>query len=177
MRHPILLPPMSAKQRKRKEDTKEKVHSVCPARPPPPRHRSKFHLTSIPYIHRWGLRSPVLARGLGPPRSSLALRSSIALLLFCQPRSTGSARRCPPHVMWVGSVVIGRKVDHSSCSALSDAGPHPWGSNQPPPPLALPVGGLVDRSGLLPVSLCRRCVGACQPVCPRTSLFSFGPLA
>ena len=94
VRHPILppCPPNKGKE----EMTNEKIHSVCPARPPPPRHRSKLHQTSITYIHRRGLRSPVLARGLGPPRSSWALRSPIALLLFSQLRSMESARRCPP---------------------------------------------------------------------------------
>ena len=73
---PVTFPHMSAKQRKE--------HSVCPARPPPTRYGPKLRLTSIPYIHRWGLRSRILARGL----------------------------------------------DHTSCSALSDAVPHFWGSNR-----------------------------------------------
>ena len=121
VRHPIPLPPMSAKQRKRKEDTKGGTSYLSRSASSTPAHRPKLHLTSITYIHRRDLRSLVLARGLAPPRSPWALRSPIRLLLFCQPRSMGSACWCPPHVMWVGHVVIGRRIGHSSCSGRGAA--------------------------------------------------------
>ena len=53
-------------------------------------------------------------------------------------------------LVWVGRVVIGRKIDCTSCSALSAAEPLLWGSTRFPPPLLPP-----ERAGrpvALPVS-------------------------
>ena len=96
----ISFPPCPPNNGKEKKIQKKMyiLFVVCPARSPPLRRGPKLHLASIPYIHRRHIRSLVLARGLGPPRSSWALRFLIALLLFCPPHSMASAR-WRPH-MW-----------------------------------------------------------------------------
>ena len=74
----------------------------------------------------------------------------------------------------LGRVVIDRKSDQTSCSALSDAEPHLWGSNRLP--LVLPPsweGWLTGRAMGLDVTF----VMACLSVRPRTSLLFFGLLA
>ena len=95
------------KGKRNNTQVKGKEHSVYPARPLPPLCGPKLRLTSIPYIHRGGLRSRVLARGLDPPRSSWALRSPVVLLLFCQPTRWVSLL-VPSYVVWVGRGVVGR---------------------------------------------------------------------
>ena len=100
----ISFPPVPPDKEKTPETKENYILFGPPGARPPPRCGTKLHLTFIPYIHCRGLRSLVPARGLGPPRSSWALRSPIALLLFRQPHSVGSAYWCPP--MWCGWCVV-----------------------------------------------------------------------
>ena len=76
----------------------------------------------------------------------------------------------PPHVVWVGRVVIGRKSDQTFHSALLVVEPHFWGKTDPPS-LAPPPG----RAGR-PVGprLCRcRLFVAGLSIRPRTSSLLF----
>ena len=167
VRHPILLPPMSAKQRKRKEDTKEKVHSVCPARPSPPRHRPKLHLTSIPYMLHPSPGPPKPCPREGPCPPALVVGAAIshrAAPVLPTPLD-GVSPLVPPCARDAGRacrnwsknrpLVLLRVVGRGA--AFLGVKPTPTSSWE----------GLVDRSGLLPVSLCRSCVGACLFQSPR----------
>ena len=95
VRHPILLLLEPPDKRKRNNRPRQKKNTFCLARPALPRRGPKLHLDlHPPFLHHWGLRSRVLARGFDPPRSLWALRSAIALLLSCRPRSRSAGLAC-----------------------------------------------------------------------------------
>ena len=189
------LPPSSARQKKGRKTTQDKgkSHPARPARPPPPRRGTKLYLTSIPYIHRWGPRSLVLARSLAPRarRGCCDLPSHCSCFAnptrwgqpagapscgvggaWCVSLTNQSSLRYRPRRLLISIVGVPlitgmgwahcnwSKFDHTSCSALSYAEPHSWGSNRSPlvlPPLGR-AGWLTGRSTphlLACVKVCR----------------------
>ena len=103
----------SAKQKKKNEPTRPRKNTFYLAHPASSSLGvgPNSSLTSIPILHRPGLRSRVFTRSLGPPLSLWAQRSPIALLLFFRSGSTGSDRGA--HLVWVGRVMVGRRSNHS----------------------------------------------------------------
>ena len=63
-----------------------------------------------------------------------------------------SATVVPPHVVWVGRVVIGRKPDQTFRSALPVVEPHFWVENRSPPRLPSWESRSTGRAMALPVS-------------------------
>ena len=114
--------PHICQTKKRKQKTPTNQNRLFnPARPPAGT-GPELHLASIPLLHRRGPPKSFPARSPGHLLSLRALRSLIALLLSCQPRSVGSARLCPP--MWCGWCVVRLIVaDQSVVSALPAAVP------------------------------------------------------
>ena len=113
------LPCPPNKGKRNNTQDKGKENFVFSARPPPTRRGPKLRLISIPYIHRRGLRSRILARGLD--------HTSYSALSDAEPQLWGSNRShsfCPPleREGWLTGRVAGTCLVVSLCWG-------PWSSS------------------------------------------------
>ena len=100
-RLPDLLSP-SARQKKRKNKNKGKLHSEWPALLPSPQRGTKLHLDLHPFLHRRGLRSRVIARS-PDPRARWCCDLSSRCSCFSDPARRGQIVGAP--LVWVDEVV------------------------------------------------------------------------